>query len=80
MQGTEVVDLTDPRTFWLTVTNITLGAFVVACFLVVAIGVLCGILRGSRQRKSDGAELDHDMHEMFGFPHAQRRGWLYRRK
>ena len=80
MQGTEVVDLTDPKTFWLTVTNIALGAFVVICFLVIAAGVLCEVLQGPRKRRSDRAELNHDMHEMFGFPQPQSHGWLHRRK
>ena len=79
-QCPEVADVADPKTFWLTVTNIALGAFVVICFLVIAVGLLCEVLRRPRKRKSYRAELNHDMHEMFGFPHPQSHGWLHRRK
>jgi len=77
VQATEVADVGVPKTFWLTVTNIALGAFVVACFLVVAIGLLCEILRRPRQRRSDRAELNHDMHVMFGFPQPRGHRWLH---
>ena len=70
----------DPKTFWLTVTNIALGAFVVICFLVVVAGLICEALRGPRKRRSDRAEVDHDMHEMFGFPQPHGHRWLHHRK
>ena len=75
-----MADVVDSKTFWLNVTNIVLGAFVVICFLVVATGLVCEVLEGPRKRVSYRAELDRDMHEMFGFPPAQSHGSLHHRK
>jgi hypothetical protein len=54
-----------PDTFWLTLTNIVLGALVILCVLVTALALLCEILSKQRKKRSYGAELNHDMHEMF---------------
>ncbi len=67
----------DPKTYWLNVTNIALGGFVAAYFLVVAVGLLCEILRGPGKRRSDRAELKHDMHVIFRFPQHHRPPWLH---
>lgn len=54
-----------PDTFWLTLTNIVLGALVVLCFLVIALGTLCETLSKRKKQRSFESELDHDMQEMF---------------
>ena len=51
--------------FWLTLTNIVLGAVVVLCVLMVALGGLCETLSNLKKRRSYTAELNHDMHEIF---------------
>ena len=57
-----------PDTFWLTLTNIVLGALVVLCVLIMVLGTLCETLEELRRRRSYGDELDHDMQEMFAAP------------
>ena len=69
--------MTDPRTLWLTVTNIALGVFVAACFLIVVVGLFIEILRRPGKRRRDRAELDRDMHEMFGLPQPRGHRWLH---
>ena len=75
-----MADVVDSKAFWLNVTYIVLGALVVICFLVVATGLVCEVLEGPRKRVSYRAELDRDMHEMFGFPQPHSHGWLHHRK
>jgi len=55
----------DPRTFWLTVTNIALGAAVVLLILGIATGALCETVARWRQRRRLVEELDRDMHRLF---------------
>ena len=59
-----------PQTFWLTAMNIALGALVVLGCLAAAAGRLSGALSRLRKRRSYAAELNHDMEQMFGPPHA----------
>lgn len=53
------------NTFWPTLTNILLGAFVILGFLIVLLGTLCEIVSKLKNRSSLSAELNHDMREMF---------------
>lgn len=62
----------DPKTFWLTVTNIILGVAVVGVLLAVATGVLCEFIAKIKKRHSIGAELDRDMRAFFGGPHLRK--------
>jgi uncharacterized membrane-anchored protein YhcB (DUF1043 family) len=55
----------DPRTFWLTVTNIALGVAVVVLVVGIATGTLCEIVAKWRKRSSLDAELDRNMHRLF---------------
>ena len=55
----------NPNTFWLTLTNILLGALVILGFLIVLLGTLCEIVSKLKKRSSFQAELNHDMQEMF---------------
>ena len=61
-----------PNPFWLTLTNIALGAVLVLCVLVIVLGTLCETLSNSKKRRSYRAELNHDMQEMFAgtVPHV----------
>lgn len=62
----------DPRTFWLTVTNLVLGLVVILLLIGVATGVLCEFVSRFRKRRSADEELERDMHEMFPRPHARK--------
>ena len=57
--------MTVQNTSWLTLTNILLGAAVVLCALIVAVGACCGVLSELKKRRSYEAELDRDMDAMF---------------
>jgi hypothetical protein len=61
-----VAEMADPRTFWLTVMNIMLGAAVVLCVLATAVFLFCQLLSKSIGRSSIDAELNRDMQRMFG--------------
>ncbi len=58
--------MSDPRTFWLVVTNIVLGAAVVLLILGLATGVLCELVVKLKKRHAAWTELDRDMQHMFG--------------
>ena len=64
-----MMDVADPKTFWLTVTNIALGLLVALCFLAIAVGSLLEVVSKVKKRGSYITELDHDMRHMFGPPH-----------
>ena len=55
-----------PKTFWLTLTNMLLGAAVAVCLLLPVAGWLCRELCERVKRRSYKTELEHDMEEMFG--------------
>ena len=65
--------MNDPRTFWLVVTNIALGAAVVVLILGVVTGALCELVVKLKKRHAASVELDRDMHRMFGGPPIVRR-------
>ncbi len=52
------IDLSDPETLWLTITNIALGAVTVVCVVVVAWGAATAALAGLRRRW--GLDLEPD--------------------
>ena len=56
----------DPRTLWLVVTNIALGAAVVLLILGIVTGTLCELIVKLKKRHDAEAELDRDMQRMFG--------------
>jgi hypothetical protein len=65
--------MSDPRTFWLVVTNIALGVAVVVLILGVVTGVLCELVVKLRKRHTAWSELDRDMQRMFGASPIARR-------
>ena len=60
--------MSDPRTFWLTITNIVLGIAVILAIVGVVTGVLCSKVAEWKKRRSVDSELDSDMHELFHTP------------
>ena len=58
----------DPRTFWLTVTNIVLGLLVVALVVGVATGTLCELFDRWKKRRTSEADLDREVRELYGKP------------
>ena len=54
------VDLGDPETFWLNVTNIALGIATLVCFAVVGWGIVSEV--AERLRKRAGSLLAADDH------------------
>jgi hypothetical protein len=58
----------DPRTFWLTVTNVVLGLAVLLLILGVLTGVLCDYVAQLRKRRALLRDLDRDMHRLFLMP------------
>jgi len=63
------MDMAQPDTFWLTLTNIVVGAVVLLFFVIIGLGALCGALSELRKRRLADAELTRDMHEMFAPTH-----------
>lgn len=64
--------LSDPSTYWLTITNIGLGAVTLICCLAVAFGVVQE-LAAKRKKKAAFATLDHEVSDLaasFGDGHA----------
>ena len=55
----------DPRTFWLTVTNVALGLALVLLVLGVLTGSLCEFVARLRKRHAVWNELDREMRRMF---------------
>jgi hypothetical protein len=56
----------DPRTFWLTVTNIILGLAVVLAIAGVLTGTLCDMVANWKKHRGLDSELDRDMRHLFG--------------
>jgi hypothetical protein len=53
-------DLSDPKMFWLNITNIVLGIITLACFVAVGYGVVLDVL--AHLRKSKNTPVTHDDH------------------
>jgi hypothetical protein len=62
----------DPRTFWLTVTNIALGAALLLLILGLVTGVLCEFIAKLRRRHAAERELDREMRHWFGESHPHK--------
>jgi len=62
--------MNDPKTFWLTVTNVLLGLAVVVLILGVVTGVLCDFVTTLRRRRSMVNEMDREIWRLF---HEHRR-------
>lgn len=52
------IDLGDPKTLWLTITNIALGALTLLCFVVVGWGATTAALARLRKRWGFGLRPD----------------------
>jgi len=61
----------DPRSFWLTMTNIVLGVAVFVLLAGVVTVVLCDLIARLRQRRKVSHELDEDMRRMFADWHRR---------
>jgi hypothetical protein len=59
----------DPRTFWLTVTNIALGLAVVVLILSLVTGTMCDFVAKLRKRRAVRHEIEEDMRQLFRHPH-----------
>jgi hypothetical protein len=55
----------DPSTYWLTQTNILLGAVVAVCLIAVFIGVVQELIAIHRRRAAESG-LDRELAEMVG--------------
>ena len=58
----------DPRTFWLTVTNLALVVAVLLLILGAGAGCLCEVLRKRKRRHAMWHEIDREMRRMFHGP------------
>jgi len=58
----------DPRTFWLTVTNIALGVALVLLILGILTGSVCDLVARLKRRRTLGNDIDREMHRMFHGP------------
>ena len=54
----------DPQTYWLSVTNIVLGAVVVICLVVMLAGIARELLTRIYRRRRVEAEIDRDMRSL----------------
>ena len=54
-----------PDTFWLTVTNIALGAIVLILILTVVTGVVCDCVARIRARCKAVHSLDRELRDLF---------------
>jgi hypothetical protein len=64
--------LSDPSTYWLTITNIGLGVVTLICCFAVAFGVVQE-LAAKRKKKAALSALDHEVSDLtasFGDGHA----------
>jgi hypothetical protein len=57
--------MSDPKTFWLTVTNIVLGVLVLVLLWGILAGTLCDLVARYRKRHDAGRELDREIKDYF---------------
>ncbi len=57
--------MSDPSTYWLTITNIALGVVVLACCVAVAFGVLQEVA-ARRKKRAALAEMDDELSTLLG--------------
>jgi hypothetical protein len=55
--------LSDPATYWLTVTNIALGVVTLICCAAVALGIFQE-LAAKRRRSSAMSQIDHEVADL----------------
>jgi hypothetical protein len=55
--------MSDPSTYWLTVTNVALGVVVLVCCFAVAIGVIQEIA-AKRKKASAMSQLDREVNDL----------------
>ncbi len=56
--------VTDPDTYWLTVTNVGLGVVVLICLLAVVFGVIHELVHRRKERMQLSRELDRDLKDL----------------
>ena len=57
--------MSDPRTFWLVVTNIVLGLAVLMLVAGLAAGTICDLLARRRRGRAAMRDLDRDTKDLF---------------
>jgi hypothetical protein len=57
--------VSDPSTYWLTITNITLGVVVLICFIAVAFGIVQEVA-ARRKKRTALSEIDQEFSTLFG--------------
>ncbi len=57
--------MSDPRTFWLTVTNLVLGALLLLLILGIFTGFVCDFGAQLKARHAHLTEIDRDMRRLF---------------
>jgi len=62
----------DPRTIWLTITNVLLGVLVVLALLGMACAILCEIRLRYKKRQAWRRELEGDLDRLFHRGHLQK--------
>jgi hypothetical protein len=67
--------MSDPRTFWLIVTNIVLGLVLLLLILGIVTGVLCDHVAKFRNRHARMGEIDRDMRRLFHEARPPRPRW-----
>jgi len=69
--------LSDTR--WLNLTNFLMGAFVLACLVLIAVVTLCEVIATVRHRRALEDEVSRDMEDLFGHPdHAGGKTRMFR--
>lgn len=58
--------MADPRTFWLTVTNIVLGVCSIVLVGAIVARAVCEVVTRLRKRHALDSELNGDMRKLFG--------------
>ncbi|HLK68373.1 MAG TPA: hypothetical protein VKU19_33300 [Bryobacteraceae bacterium] len=53
----------DPRTFWLTVTNIALGLALLVLVIGLATGTLCDLISAKRRKRAEIRDLDRELRD-----------------
>ncbi len=59
----------DPRTFWLTVTNIALGLALLVLIVSLVTGTVCDFVAKLRKRRAIRHEIEEDFRHLFHHPH-----------
>ena len=57
--------MSDPSTYWLTITNVTLGIVVLICFIAVAFSDVQEVA-ARRRKRAALSEIDQELSSLFG--------------